>query len=346
MGAERLIELSTLADDLIEFRAKQKILSAAGIAGATALGGFSGAGYGHVIGSLSARKEHKKVQSRMKLDQVSADKELKNYPHIKQIKGPEDVPESLGGFRRLIIQEAAKQAQQGKNAFALPANKKHGDFVGFPKRANRSLIQHEIGHIRDSAQDRIKPLDIGIIGDLRGTTLKRERAAWDYVEDPDQELMDAGLASYKKREKGTRIGAGVGAAIGATAGILARKHLTRLNSKLDNLIEFRGGVGLGAGRNHNPLYDPAVNDRVRRPHRIGEGVERSIPLSRIVSPQATINGRRVRSMKDKIMRGDEVKRKTLPTVQRSGTKFIIHDGNHGLAAMLRAGKRTARVLVQ
>lgn len=133
-------------------------------------------------------------------------------------------------------------------------------------------------------------------------------------------------------------------------GVTGSSFLTQgLNSKLTELIEFgRGHAELspGSGRNHNPLYDPTAADRKRRPHRIGEGVEKSIPLSRVISPQATIHGAKVRSMKDKLQRGTARARRTLPTVQRSGSLFIVHDGNHALAAALRAGKRVARVLVQ
>ena len=50
-------------------------------------------------------------------------------------------------------------------------------------------------------------------------------------------------------------------------------------------------------------------------------------------------------MKDKILRGT-AKEGKLPTVQRSGSQFIVHDGNHRLAAALRAGKRMTRALVQ
>lgn len=133
-------------------------------------------------------------------------------------------------------------------------------------------------------------------------------------------------------------------------GITSKPFITAgLSAKLDHLIELgRGHADLspGSGRAHNPLYDPTAVDRVRRPHRIGEGVEKSIPLSRVISPQATIHGKKVRSMKDALIRGTARPRKVLPTVQRSGSKFIVHDGNHALAAALRAGKRMARVLVQ
>lgn len=124
-------------------------------------------------------------------------------------------------------------------------------------------------------------------------------------------------------------------------------RITMLSAKLDQLIELgRGHAELspGSGRNHNPLYDPTAVDRKRRPHRLGEGTEKSIPLSRVISPQATIHGAKVRSMKDRILRG--VSKGSLPTVQRSGRLFIVHDGNHRLAASLRAGKRVARALVQ
>jgi hypothetical protein len=122
--------------------------------------------------------------------------------------------------------------------------------------------------------------------------------------------------------------------------------LTRLNARLAQLIEFgRGHATLGT-RNHNPLYDPSVHQRELPPHRLGEGIERSIPLSKVISPQATIHGRKVRSMKDKMLRGTSLSRKVLPTVQRNGDEFIVRDGNHALAAALRAGKRVARVLVQ
>lgn len=122
--------------------------------------------------------------------------------------------------------------------------------------------------------------------------------------------------------------------------------LLKLSAKLDSLIEMgRGQAALGAGRAHNPLYDPLVHERKVKPHRLGEGTEKSVPLSRVISPQATIHGGKVRSMKDKITRGTFSSGK-LPTVQRSGSLFIVKDGNHRLAAAKRAGKRVARALVQ
>jgi hypothetical protein len=123
-------------------------------------------------------------------------------------------------------------------------------------------------------------------------------------------------------------------------------RLIQLSQRLDAIIELgRGHAVLGEGRAHNPLYDPTAVDRKPGPHRIGEGVEKSIPLSRVVSPQATIHGRKVRSMKDKMLRGTARPGK-LPTVQWTGAEYIVCDGNHRLAAHLRAGKRIAKALVQ
>lgn len=119
--------------------------------------------------------------------------------------------------------------------------------------------------------------------------------------------------------------------------------ITRLSAIADQLIEL-GGIALGGGRVRNPLYDPTASDRTLRPHRIGKGTERSVPLSRVISRQATILQRSVNSMAGKIKRGT-FKGKA-PTVQRSGPKFIVHDGNHTISAHIKAGKRVMKMKVQ
>ncbi len=94
---------------------------------------------------------------------------------------------------------------------------------------------------------------------------------------------------------------------------------------------------LAHGRVNNPLYEPSAALR-KGVHRIGEGNERSILISRIDSPQATIHSRKARGAQKP---GD-----SLPTVYRSGSRFILHDGNHRVIGSLRAGKLKIKALVQ
>lgn len=101
---------------------------------------------------------------------------------------------------------------------------------------------------------------------------------------------------------------------------------------------------LGWGRAYNPLFDPEAA-AIKGTHKVGEGERMSVPLNKIISPQATIYGRKARSIKGKVERGT-FKSDSLPTLKKVGDKYVVHDGNHRLVGMLRAGKRRALALVQ
>lgn len=118
-------------------------------------------------------------------------------------------------------------------------------------------------------------------------------------------------------------------------------RLITLSKRLDDIIEFKGCV-LSNGRAHNPLYDPEAVPAV---HHIGEGSLQSVPLNQIVSTQATINRRKVRSMKERLQRGT-AKPGSPPVLSKQGKRLIVLDGNHRLAAALRAGKRSVKAIVQ
>jgi ParB-like nuclease domain len=126
--------------------------------------------------------------------------------------------------------------------------------------------------------------------------------------------------------------------------------LTQLHQRLSKLIELgspadRAALDKGeAGRRYNPLYsEDAVT--LKGVHRIGIGVIQSIPLSKVISSQMTVHDSKVRSIKGKILRGT-LESAGLPTVQAVSGRYVVHDGNHRLAAALLAGKRMVRARVQ
>lgn len=109
--------------------------------------------------------------------------------------------------------------------------------------------------------------------------------------------------------------------------------LIRLNARLDQAIEFR---------TPNPLYDPTITSTVNR---MGHGKEQSVLISKIVSPQATISPKKVRSMKDKIARGT-FHPGSLPELALVDGKYVTLAGNHRIVSHLRSGKRIVKALVQ
>ena len=106
--------------------------------------------------------------------------------------------------------------------------------------------------------------------------------------------------------------------------------LIQLSKRIDKLIE----LGL---RSANPLYHADASGR-HGTRRIGQGKEQSVRIRSIISPQADISAAKARSLKGKMDRGT-YKASALPEGRRHGARVILHDGNHRVAAALKAGKR-------
>lgn len=107
--------------------------------------------------------------------------------------------------------------------------------------------------------------------------------------------------------------------------------LVRLEAVLDRILRFE--------RVANPSYREGTQKGV---HRIGKGSERTIRIRDIRSPQATVHGPSVKAIARKKNGVGK-----MPTVQHRGHGvYVVHDGNHRIAAAIRNGKRTIRVLAQ
>lgn len=113
-------------------------------------------------------------------------------------------------------------------------------------------------------------------------------------------------------------------------------------SATKGLLRDLRGVGVKAilahGRIDNPLY--RAGTVLRKARTLGEPhAVRSIELKKLISPQATVHGKKVQKLR-------RVKVGSLPIVEhRGGGYYSIMDGNHRAAAELLNGKRKIKVSV-
>ena len=146
----------------------------------------------------------------------------KHVPGVTVISTPAQAKKEFGFLtRRLVVNPFLEQAKHGATAGAIPAYKKHfwskkKDIVLVPKKAEESVLGHELGHIKDFRK-RPHGFRDAFFPTTSGRQYAREEAAW--KESPSkkgkQDLAPIALESYKRARTTARVSTGIVAGVAA-----------------------------------------------------------------------------------------------------------------------------------
>ena len=198
-----------------------------------ALIGGGGAVAGASFGSISAAKQNRRDMAKITKDWKNPKTSVETKKFVKQIKFKNvTVITNLKDLYASKLKPRTKRAaeplvimaQAGRNAFAGRIDKQ--DVIIASKRAPKSVIGHELGHIRDFRK-RGKPgfFQTGLIGTLTGATYEREKRAWKLSPSKDRSTQKKALGTYERTRDRTRAGAALGFTAGIAAKILSKGRL-------------------------------------------------------------------------------------------------------------------------
>lgn len=177
---------------------------------------------GGMAGSAMAAKDRSKLIRGMKTDKDRVDAKAATSSVIKNVTVVSTQKDADKAFktdaeRKYFGQMATKGTKD--NAFAMRYKGK--DYVFTTQKVSRTVLGHEIGHIKDYRANGVPGPLSRLFGSLTGATLRRERRAWDYnpyKKQERQDLKQGALGTYEKRTRGVQIG--TGAALGAGTWLL------------------------------------------------------------------------------------------------------------------------------
>ena len=181
-----------------------------------------GGSIGAFAGSLMYKDQYDRLQGIMasKDNAVNAKEYVAKYsPDLKTISTRADIDKSNLNFieKWLLKRSVPEKDKDWDNAFYLP-NKEESSVI-VPKKVNKYILGHELGHHKDMKGEEPGFLYGDLLGALTGKTVDLERKAWEKspveIDEGGREIKDLALGSYENLQKYIRLGFGAGLAIGA-----------------------------------------------------------------------------------------------------------------------------------
>lgn len=179
---------------------------------------------GGAIGSKMAAKDRSKLIRGMKTDKDRVDAKKATSSVMKNVTVVSTQKDADKAFktdaeRKYFGQMAVKGTKD--NAFAM--RYKNKDYVFTTAKVSRTVLGHELGHIKDYRTNGTPGALSRVFGSLTGATLSRERRAWEYSpfkKKQREDMKQGALGTYEKRTRGVQAGVGVA---GAGVWMLLRK---------------------------------------------------------------------------------------------------------------------------
>lgn len=172
-------------------------------------------GLGVAVSSIFTMKQNNKdyrtVIKKFDKNKVDAKRFIKKsgIENVKLLSSTSDVSKLNVNFLRKIQLKIAVKRIAGRNAAALELGGKF--YVISPKKINKSILGHELGHIKDMKK-LTPPLYNSIYAQkIFGGTYKLEKRAWNLSPSKSKDGMKAALRTYERDKNNSRVGFATGA---------------------------------------------------------------------------------------------------------------------------------------